>query len=366
MRRTTLPRSSLCDDAEEEEDLTTTLVPNKMKERTRKSIRQWVMWSVMAFIVLFQCHIYFSSQETNGSSPAPLFRPQMEDPPPRVAPPPGKLFLNFVRVPKAGSTSMMWFLDKFSGMQNVEVPRGIGAQRKTLACLFERGSEDDDEISEDYYERNNPQECSHYNYMQSFQIRQSLFGTGNMYWGEPIQSFTLVREPFDRLRSFFGEMHRHVDVEWFKEANTPAQYAKVIEGDFISWFKLLRQESKMPPLQFHYLSYNVDEAIAMISSAHGPPQVRLFMNECYEASLRIMEKVYGFPGEGVDEFMESPYFHARSAPDAPAEAELELREKAKLWFPDEYKFYQAAEQEFQRQLWTYGIDTAKMKHECHL
>ena len=103
-------------------------------------------------------------------------------------------------------------------------------------------------------------------------------------------------------------------------------------------------------MQYKYLDRNVTTAIEMMENG----TVHVYVNECFEASLRLMAERYGF-GD-VDEILmkDSKVIQAntnkKQYTDLFTKEELDkLRESAKVWFAEEYRFYNSAVLQLQRQ-----------------
>ena len=79
----------------------------------------------------------------------------------------------------------------------------------------------------------------------------------------------------------------------------------------------------------------------------------MYVNECFEISLYMMSEVLSIPSTTITEFVTSDQFVKNPSLASPNkendnDKEQTLRENAKVWFADEYKFYNASVQEFQR------------------
>ena len=171
---------------------------------------------------------------------------------------------------------------------------------------------------------------------------------------------TIVRDPFDRLRSLFGYINHN---GYWKDKNTEAQYERVRAGDFAGWLYLLYSEKQTPVnAQYEYIHYDIDKAISVITG--DSPKVMVLVNECFEASLRLMENKFTIQTGAADNFMQSSSFHSSQGNEINATESLnldELRKRSKRYFPEEYRFYNAAVDQLKRQL-----DESRLCHYCDL
>jgi len=159
----------------------------------------------------------------------------------------------------------------------------------------------------------------------------------------------MVRNPFDRLLSLFNYMHRHVGKEAWKEFTTEDQYDCVRADDFSGWLNLIRTEQKIPlGAQHAYIDNDVDKAISLITGVS--PRVIVLVNECFEASLRILENKLALRSGAVDSFLNSSIARSNVSTRKNSAALADLRERSKQYLSNEYKFYNVAVQQFKRQL----------------
>ena len=270
-----------------------------------------------------------------------------------------KKIASFIRIPKTGSTSLLKFLDHYSGMRTYDtfLPSAALSQldHNVINCFY--GKQDSPMLSSN--ETNKPS-CGHVTYKDL-----------TMTWNETkaftkakLHIFTIIREPFAALQSLFYYMHHFVNTtRWCSECGSKPQYDQVVAGDFEAWMTLLYHETNAPPFQYQFLDRNVTKAIEMVQGKS--PQVTVYLNECFEASLRIMDKQYAFPSGAVDAFVNSANFKSNVG-QKEKESETRLRDLAKQWFIEEYKFYDAAVTQFQRQLWSSGLDPSRLRNRCVL
>jgi len=271
--------------------------------------------------------------------------------------------LAFIRIPKTGSTSLLTFLYHYAGKKlwSTALSRDYweerdDREREVLKCIMYGGSlRGMTNVSRPYVceeeERAECYNCAHATYAELKSEWNALlvnYDRIDASW-EP---FTIVREPFDRLRSYYYFCRKYVNTtQWHRNQHSEAQYERVISGNFKGWLELVYIEGKRPQLQFEYLHHNIDEAIALVKSS----EVMVLVNECFEASLRLMEEKYALSRYAVDTFLQAKDYHTRNDKrvyeneDEAHKLEL-LRKKAKEWFADEYRFYDAALEQFEYEL----------------
>lgn len=173
----------------------------------------------------------------------------------------------------------------------------------------------------------------------------------------------MVRDPFDRLRSYFDYVVSSSHNDFWKEMMTEEQHKRVRARDFAGWLHLLYSEKLTPHgTQYEYIDDDVDKAIAAVTGES--PKVIPLVSECFVASLRLMEKEFSFKTGAVDEFMHSAYLHSNPSEKSNATESLnldELRERSKQYFPEEYRFYNVAVEQMKRHL-----DGTQLLHLCDL
>lgn len=260
-------------------------------------------------------------------------------------------FLTFTRIPKTGSTSLLAFLRDSSGMESLNsLVDNPDPQPGALKCMFAPLKHNDTETR--IFALN---ECGHFYYNE---IRRSFFrvtGLSSPFTStrdDVVVHISMVRDPFDRLRSLFDYMHEHVKIEAWKEFNTEAQYDRVRVGDFSGWLNLVHSEQKIPVgAQYAYIDDDIDKAISLITG--DPPDVLVLVNECFESSLRLTENKLSLKAGAVDDFLTSSNVRSNVSKGRNATESAsfdELRKQSKRYFPQEYKFYNAAVEQFKRQL----------------
>jgi len=283
-------------------------------------------------------------------------------------------FAVFVRIPKTGSTSLWWFMNDYSNLENFREYfksfKGISdRQLKLFSCMFGPPTHSDDSL-----DSGDSGQCLHMVYGRL----RAIWNTASHIWMEQefartnvdnirvtMETFTMVRDPFDRLRSLFDYIYDRSDDGTWEEENTKAQYARVLDGDFAGWMELIFLEDSIPlDPQYTYIDEDVDKAIELITG--NSPNVTILVNECFEASLRLLAQKVSLQPGSVEEFIQSDDFQTNiSERNNVTQATMaELRERSKNHLPNEYKFYNAAVEQFKRQL--PSLDSSVLRHRCDL
>jgi hypothetical protein len=154
------------------------------------------------------------------------------------------------------------------------------------------------------------------------------------------------------------------DAQWLN-ALSEAQLERLCSGDMEGWFEQLYKEGgarrKAIPLQYRYIDQNVDNAIALVQGDF--PHVYVLIHECFEESLRFMEVKFSLRSDATDMFLQSGRYHTRNN-QAKYRNEIDtallskLRKKYEEWWPDDYRFYNAAVSQFQQNLASIQFDSS--------
>jgi len=270
----------------------------------------------------------------------------------------------FIRIPKTGSTSLLKFLYNYSEMKTYDAHLSSATlasqsqrQHALINCFY--GYNVNATTANVTIKRPS---CGHATYGDLNKMWNETLSSSN-HDNSTVQMFTIVREPFERLRSLFYFMRKFVNTtQWCLKCGTEEQYDQVRVGDFKAWLELVHREKRAPPLQYEFLSRNVSKAIRMIQGE--PPRVLILLNECFEVSLRLLEQQYSLQPEAVKGFVDSKSVSNRNDGYNRDASETRLRQLAKQWFADEYKFYDTAVEQFQRHL--SGFDAFALRDRCSL
>ena len=284
----------------------------------------------------------------------------------------------FIRLRKTGSTSLMRYLQSVENLypmyqlfRGVDHVRGIG--EKSLSCFFGRS---------DYCPINNGQlvarDCSHSHYVDLIQHWTKALDSSNTTTNPLrmlLHRLTIVREPFDKLVSYF-HYYRRIYPGWKNEL-TPAQEASVmVHNNLTQFMELLNIEGGVHqydsgvydiPNQYRQLGETPDIAISLIEG--DSPRILALVTECFDASLMLLQelKPQFFTTRSVQKFLKSNTTKSNirrkkgnhtaagmgnktSNNNDETLLSEHLRAKAKIWFKQDYTFYHAALHQFRRLL----------------
>jgi hypothetical protein len=272
------------------------------------------------------------------------------------------IYYPFIRIPKTGSTSILHFLHDYSGLRplNAYLPAAQSNKHSSYAvCAF--GSLPSNVTTG----RGN---CAHYNYQQHLQMMEGLgkylppHNDKNM----KVQPFTIVREPFEQMQSLFYYTKK---VKWEFQHYSNRTKRLIQSGDLEGYLRF-RSLAKQTPLtgasaqQWQFLNgTSFQSAVEAIESG----EVLALLNECFEASLRLVEHLFSpvVKAGAVDAFLASPNVRAnRGSYYGNSSNQKLLQEKVRMWYHKEYQFYNAAVKKFQQQWAGAGLNASVLKHEC--
>jgi len=183
-----------------------------------------------------------------------------------------------------------------------------------------------------------------------------------------LQTFTLLREPFDRLVSYFN--YAREIYPWWNESSTEAQNRMIVAGDFGGWLRKLKKEDGSYatgiPYQKNFIHFDADRAISIITGDR--PRVLALLTECFEASVLILTERFPrlFSRDAAVEYFERPrsnVYHNKTQFEA--FDMVALRKKAMRWFKPDYRVYAAAVGRFRGHLSASGVDP-RTAAECLL
>ena len=295
---------------------------------------------------------------------------------------PARAFV-FLRIAKTGSTALHHFLnqqkpdlhnlfDVLGGHSfptarcmfvktNSSYPPTPATKRKPTGCVHYY-YEDFTELYEAQTTRRQPwaRGTNHTNKQegptaaQVSDFQQYYNSSTNLQW------ISMIRHPFDRLVSLFT----YSKWDWIDHKFTEKQEQYLEQNDIASWMESLVQEEHRY-IAFQYMRFNYTDstnAMTLIEGRH--PRILTLLNECFEASLRLLLENMGLTGfnytpesmrvviDRVNSFSQGRHAQANKGKENtfPVELLQTLREKSKLWFAEDYHFYAHAVQQFQKMM----------------
>ena len=282
-------------------------------------------------------------------------------------------FVAIVNIPGTESAPLLAFIREYSGMESFRnYFAGLSwvkpQQLESISCIFgppttrRKSSSTDTDMAECHpLEYDKTRQAWHH--AAAFWMEQELANTNVEEIRVTSETFAMVRDPFDRLRSYFDVLYQGIHRHVWEEMNTDAQYRRVKEGDFHGWMELVFVEQEMPHgTQYHFIDDNVDKAISLITGKS--PNVTVLMNECLEASLRVVENKLSFKVGSVDAFLRSQSNVSEKTNTPDLANQNQLRQRSKRYFPNEYKFYNAAVEQFKQQL--LSLDASLLRRSCDI
>ncbi|KAL7491233.1 hypothetical protein ACHAWT_000792, partial [Skeletonema menzelii] len=202
-------------------------------------------------------------------------------------------FLGFLRISKTASSSVMGFLsdpeDGLYSLNSFLQPELYDTNKKAVYdCIFASIQEDTSRPDRNF------DDCSHpsYNFLKS-QWYKSLplldvepSSAEHRYYFHP---FSMVRDPFDRMVSFFYFMQKTIPHWTLSEQ----QDEKILADDFFGWWKVLVQEKMAVdddvlaiPYMYEAFDDDLDTAIDLISG--DSPEIMITSSDCVDMSLRLL------------------------------------------------------------------------------
>lgn len=264
-------------------------------------------------------------------------------------------FLGFLRISKTASTSVMEFLDGLYSLNSFLRTEIYDTNKKQVyECMYASIQEDTSRSDRNFGDCPHPK----YKFLKN-QWYKSLplldvepTNTQHRYYY--FHPFSMVRDPFDRMVSFFYYVQENIP-DW---SLSEQQDEKILADDFFGWWKVLVQENMETDfLSFLYMyeafDDDLDTAIELISG--DSPEIMITSSDCVDMSLRLMStlKPQFFAKERVEDFLHSASNHARardmSIPKKNFNRTL-AREMHKEMFPEDWKFYNAALKQMKRTL----------------
>jgi Sulfotransferase family len=194
----------------------------------------------------------------------------------------------------------------------------------------------------------------------------------SMAHGEPLQLslsiITMVRNPFDRMLSFF-RYFREIYPDWAPMYKAQPQVLQTLkDGDFPAFLRelaLLEDHEWTRRYQYEYFGADANEAIETVREVRVLP----LLNECFNASMLLLAHQYPalFPSDQPDathKFLASGNSHSRKtgAVSSPAsihpdlhvmqdfDAETVRLQARQSWLRNEYRFYDESKRVLGRML----------------
>jgi len=301
--------------------------------------------------------------------------------------------VGFIRIRKTGSTSFLKFLTSSSGLHSwdnfiysaTDYLHATGyskIHRKIPFCVFGHARQDVVSFRHDPRDGPNPFEyrlssvhnmCPHATHSDLKKYWRGSLAFSKLSGRDDVllQPVTMVREPFDRLRSQFYYVKKRCNTTMlWRHMYTKQQYNRLCAGDLDGWVELLHKQGanhNHAIYQYRHLDDDHEKAISLIQG--NSPKVYILLSECFEESLRFMEHKFLLKPGAADAHIDSPFYKANANEPAPGEltvSERKLRQKAKRWFKRDYEFYNAAVKQFRHQMASIELDPSTLLNPCDL
>jgi hypothetical protein len=124
------------------------------------------------------------------------------------------------------------------------------------------------------------------------------------------------------------------------------------------------------PYQYRYFdNHNISNAISLIQG--DAPPIVVLLQECFEESLRFMEHKFSLAEGSTDAFLKSNHHHENPTTtkgiigiNQTDDDEEKLQTVAMKYFPDDFKFYNAAVAMFQNHVASINLDLSSVRNPC--
>lgn len=270
---------------------------------------------------------------------------------------PSNELLLFARISKTSSTSIMNFL-RFGDRGLVSAKdlmpnKSSDYTNDIYECMFVPRNEIRNNSK--YPEKNEGDDCPHVEYLHMKEELLERFSSSNDTNYLYVHPFTMVRNPFDRLVSFFYYMQWAIP-EW---TASEAQDKLILSNDFPGWIEKLHQEfgtdamEKDDPLGIPYqheaLHHEFDTAVSLIKGED--PEVLVLISECTEASMRLLaeKKPQFFDEKAVEQFLRTSEAKANGSRSKNTERPFNvthMKDIHKRYFQRDWEFYAIAVEQF--------------------